>query len=137
MKIASLLAVAGVLGMAGCGSASNSGGVTNPFLGTLSITSGLPTGTTTCLATHTVTFASTGTSVHTVSAAGGDCLSFTNSDTAPHQPASIGTPACNELNAPGALTQGQTFTSTPLGGPKTCHWQDSLNPPPAGGGGGY
>jgi hypothetical protein len=138
MKIASLLAAAGMLGLAGCGGSDPSPGAgNNPFTGSLSITSALPMGTTTCLATHTVTFTSTGLSVRTVSAAGGDCLAFTNADTASHRPATIGTPICAELNAPAPLAQGQTFTTAPLGGPKTCFWQDSLNPPPPGGGGGY
>lgn len=138
MKTASLLA-AGLLALAGCGgsnSSSSSGSLTNAFTGTLSIAGPLPTGTTTCQATHSVTFTSAGADLHTVSAAGGDCLSFTNSDTASHRPASIGTPACAELDAPLPLAQGQSFTTTPLGGSKTCHWQDLLNPPTAGGGGG-
>jgi hypothetical protein len=137
MRIASLLAAAGSLGLAACGGSSmNAGSVPNPFLGTLSITDALPAGTTTCQATHTVTFTSTGVSVHTVSAAGGDCLTFTNADTASHRPASIGSPTCPELDASVALTQGQSFTTTPLGGPKTCLWEDALNPPSAGAGGG-
>ena len=137
MRLASLLTAAGMLGLAGCGGSDTSAAaVINPFLGTLSIASALPTGTTTCLATHTVTFTSTGVNLHTVNAAGGDCLTFTNSDTSSHRPASIGTPTCAELDASAALTQGQSFTTTPLAGPKTCHWEDALNPPPAGGGGG-
>ena len=137
MKTASILAAAGLLALAGCGGSDPaSGPLTNAFTGTLSIAGPLPTGTTTCQATHTVTFTSAGANLHTVSAAGGDCLTFTNSDTASHRPASIGTPACAELDASLPLAQGQSFTTTPLGGPKTCHWQDLLNPPSAGGGGG-
>lgn len=135
MKFASLLVAAGALGLAACGgSSTNTGPVANPFLGTLTITGALPAGTTNCLATHTVTFSSMGVSVQAVSAAGGDCLSFTNADTASHQPASIGSPVCAELDAPAPLTQGQSFTTAPLGGPKTCHWEDALNPPSGGGG---
>jgi hypothetical protein len=135
MKIALSLVVTGALGLAACGGSSMSASATNPFLGTLSIGSALPTGTSSCQATHTVTFTSTGVSVQAVSAAGGDCLSFTNSDTSSHQPASIGSTVCTELDAPAPLTHGQSFTTSPLAGPKTCHWEDALNPPPAGGGG--
>ena len=136
MRIVAMLALTGVLGLVGCGGPSPkpAGPPTNAFTGTLTITSALPAGTTTCLATHTVTFSSMGVSVQVVSAAGGDCLTFTNADTASHQPASIGSPICAELDAPAPLTQGQSFTTAPLGGPKTCHWEDLLNPPTGGGG---
>lgn len=134
MKTASLLVAAGALGLAACGGSSSTAAPLNPFLGTLTVTSALPAGTSTCQATHAVTFTSTGVSEHTVSAAGGDCLTFTNGDTASHQPASVGSPACAELDAAAALAQGQSFTTAPLGGPKTCHWEDALNPPSGGGG---
>jgi hypothetical protein len=135
MRIEVMLAVTGMLGLAGCGGASPkpNGPATNAFTGTLSITSALPAGTTTCQTPHTVTFTSVAVNVHTVSAAGGDCVEFVNSDTVgSHQPASIGSPACPELDAPGPLAPGATFTTAPLGGPKTCNWEDSLNPPTPG-----
>jgi len=136
MRIDVLLAVAGVLGLIGCGGTSSPsamGPPTNAFTGTLSITSALPTGTTTCLATHTVSFTAAGANLHTVSAAGGECLAFTNNDTVNHQPASNGAVACPQLDDSVSLTPGQTFTTTPLGGPMTCYWKDLLNPPTTGG----
>jgi len=120
-----------------CGGGGGDGGTLNPFLGTVSITSALPAGNTACLATHDVTFSGAGANIHQVSAAGGDCLRFTNTDTAQHQPFSIPTSGgCPELRAPVPLAQNGVFTTPPLGGPGTCNWQDLLNPPTAGGGGG-
>jgi hypothetical protein len=140
MKTAPPLLVIFVLGLAGCGGPSHAATVTglptNAFTGTLSISSALPASTTTCLATHTVSITAAGASLHNVGAAGGDCLAFVNDDTADHQPATYGSPACPELDAPAALVPGGTFTTAPLSGPKTCHWEDSLNPPSSGGGGG-
>jgi hypothetical protein len=139
MKIRTSVVVLGLGVLAGCGGGGGGGGTTGPatnaFTGTLSITSAKPAGTVACAGAHTVTFTSAGASVHVVGLAGGDCLVFTNGDTASHQPASIGSPACPELDGP-TLAQGGAFTSAPLDGPKDCHWQDSLNPPTAGGGGG-
>jgi hypothetical protein len=137
MKIGSMLVAAGLLVLVGCGGSSSSSSGTPPinaFTGTLTITSALPMGTTACSATQTVTFTAAGASVHTVTAAGGDCLTFMNSDTASHRPASNG-PGCPELDAASSLTQGQSFTTPPLAGPKTCYWEDALNPPSSGGAG--
>jgi hypothetical protein len=138
MRTALSLAAAGVLGLLGCGGPSHAatGLPTNAFTGTLSISSALPASTTTCLATRTVSITAAGASVHAVGAAGGECLVFVNDDTANHQPATYGSPACPELDAPAALLPGGTFTTAPLSGPKTCSWEDSLNPPSSGGGGG-
>jgi hypothetical protein len=126
----------------GCGSSASDGGTTtrqNIFTGALSITSALPGGSAACGVTHTVTFSAAGADVHTVSAAGGDCVTFVNADAAMHQPASIPLAGCPELNAPAPLAQSGTFTTAPLAGPKACNWQDLLNPPgtPGGTGGGY
>jgi plastocyanin len=134
-----MLAVAGVIGLMGCGGASTPAAPQyNIFNGTLSITSALPVGTTTCQGTpHAVTISAAGSLPHTISAAGGECVTFTNTDAVPHQPATYGAVSCPELDGP-SLATGQAFTTVPLGGPKSCIWQDSLNPPgSAGGGAGY
>ncbi len=133
------LALLCLVALAGCGG-NGSGGGTNPWLGTLQITSAAPGGATTCATTHTVRFTASGVAPTSVTAAGGDCVAFENQDTAPHQPASNPHPThtqCPELNAPGPLTQGMTFTTAVLSGPKTCGWHDHLNPPATGTGGGY
>jgi plastocyanin len=139
MKSKAMVAVAGVIGLMGCGGGGATPAVQyNIFNGTLSITSALPAGITTCQGTpHAVSFTAAGSLPHTVSAAGGECVTFTNNDTVPHQPATYGAVSCPELNGP-SLATGQSFTTAPLGGPKSCIWEDSLNPPgSAGGGAGY
>jgi hypothetical protein len=133
MKIAPALPLVALFGVAACGGSSTPASTLNPYLGTLTI-SGASSGNT-CATTTPVLFIAGGVDRHTVTVAGGDCLSFTNNDTAAHQPASIGTPACPELDGP-ALAHLATFTTAPLSGTKTCHWQDALNPPSTGGGGG-
>jgi hypothetical protein len=134
MALGARLILVSLFGIAGCG--GSDAAAPNPFEGTLSISSALPAGATTCGATQTVAFSAAGASVHQLSVAGGDCVTFTSADSAgAHQPASFGTTSCPELNAPSALSAGQSFTTQPLSGPKTCIWQD-LNNPPGGGGGG-
>jgi hypothetical protein len=133
MRSVLTIAVAGLVGLVGCGGSMSSppAPTTNALTGTLTITGALPAGAA-CLPTntHTVTFSAGKVSPNAVSAAGGDCLTFINSDTVAHQPASIGSPACPELDAPGPLVNGQPpFTTLPLAGTKTCRWQDLLNPP--------
>lgn len=138
MRIAS--SISALLLAAGCGgSPSSSGGSTvNAFTGTVGITGAVPAGATTCVSTKIVHFSSAGADVHTVSVPGGGCVQFVNDDVAgQHQPAANSTNPCPELNAPGPLGAGQSFTTPLLGGPKTCDWQDVLNPPGSGGGGGY
>jgi hypothetical protein len=135
MRAGTLLGFAGVLGLVGCGGPTPppAANLQNAFTGTLTITGAIPPGTTTCLATHVVTLGATGADLHLVTAGGGDCVTFMNGDpVASHQPASIGTPACPELDAPGPRAPGVPFTTHPLAGPKTCLWQDLLNPPTAG-----
>jgi hypothetical protein len=93
-------------------------------VGTLSITSPLPTATTNCLVSHTVTFSSAGASTQLLSVPGGDCVRFVNGDLVNvHQPAQIGT-NCPELDAPLPLAPGDPFQTAALNGPKTCQWQD-------------
>jgi hypothetical protein len=132
MRSRSVVPFLALAGLAACGG-SDPATVPNPYLGTLTITSAATTNT--CVTTHTVRFTSGTVDTHTVTAVGGDCLSFTNADTVNHRPATIGTSACNELNA-STLVAGATFTTVPLSGPKVCTWQDALNPPATGGGGG-
>lgn len=124
----------GVVGLAACGGSSTSGSTPNPYLGTLTVTSA--SNALSCGTIHTVSFVAGGVNVHTVSAAGGDCLQFTNTDMADHQPASLPATACTELDAPAPLAHGASFTTAPLDVSKVCNWQDLLNPPGAGGGGG-
>lgn len=132
------LVLGGLLLAAGCGGGGGGGGSSGlAFAGTLSVTSA--SSATTCGTTTTITFNAAGVSPATPAIAGGDCLDFVNTDTAHHQPQAVGTAAasCTELNGP-SLANGGHFTTPPFtGGPKTCQWQDALNPVPPGGGGGY
>jgi len=134
MRIAAVVPHLALLGLAACGGSDPAPPALNPYLGTLTITSAAATNT--CVITHMVHFMAGTVDTHTVPAAGGDCLIFVNDDTAAHKPATIGTPSCPELNGP-SLAQGASYpVPGVLSGPKTCHWQDALNPPAAGGGGG-
>ncbi len=134
MRLTSSLPLAALVGLTACGSSPKSSPpALNPFLGTLTISSAAATNT--CGTVAPVVFTATGVDRHTITIAGGDCLSFTNSDTGAHQPSSIGTPTCPGLDGP-VLTNGQTFTTAPFTTAGTCHWQDALNPPSTGGGGG-
>jgi hypothetical protein len=132
MRTGTLLLVFGLLGCGGASPAPGAPPQQNAFTGTLIIAGTLPAGTTTCQAVQTVTFTAAGASVHSVNAAGGTCVTFTNSDVASHQPASLGASVCPELDATGPLVTGASFTTSPLSGPKTCQWEDLLNPPTAG-----
>ena len=127
----------GLLACVGCG--GGGGGAAGPdgtiFAGAFTVTADAP-GVTTCQATHPITWTAAGASTHAITLAGGDCLEFTNADTAPHRPASAGATLCAQLNAPGALAAGQTFTTTPFILAESCQWIDALNPPAVGGGGG-
>lgn len=137
------IALVGLVGLAACGGGYGGGGggggsAINAFTGTISVTSALPAGTTSCAATTIVTFTAGGANIHQVSIAGGGCVQFMNGDSADHQPASRASNPCAALNAPAPLHAGQTYTTPPLGaasGMQTCDWEDLLNPP--GGGGGY
>ena len=125
----------GLLLTVACGGAgtNNSAGV--PFAGTLSIAAGAAG--TTCVNRFSVTFTAAGADKHVLALAAGDCVDFDNQDTAHHQPASYGTTVCAELNGP-SLATGGSYETPPMGGPRTCQWQDALNPlPPPGSGGGY
>lgn len=132
------------LGLSSCGEDACDPSTSSPFTGTLTITSANP-GAVTCLNTHTVVFTAAGAGTQSVSAAGGDCVTFRNDDTVSHWPESDPHPShgqCPELNSAAALGPGQSFTTPVLSGPKTCGWHDHLNPPVSGcigggGGGGY
>lgn len=54
----------------------------------------------------------------------GGQIHFFNKDTAAHQ---ISSSSCGELNSP-RLAAGQDFLTTVTGGPKSCSFEDSLNP---------
>jgi hypothetical protein len=137
MRIGPLVAVVGYGALVGCGGGGSSAAPLNPYLGTLTISGG--TTSATCLTTHQVTFQSGTVSTHTVSAVVGDCVSFTNSDTSSHQPNSLPTGSCPDLDDASPLAPGASYTSPPFGAAKVCNWQDLLNPPSTGGGsgGGY
>lgn len=136
------LALLGLAALAACGgsdSAPGGGGtpLLNRYTGTITVSSALPAGTGSCVTTQTVSFNAAGVSTFQVTVPGGGCVTFTNSDTAPHQPATRNPNPCAALNAPAALAAGQSFTTAPLGsaaGAQACDWQDALNPPTAGGG---
>jgi hypothetical protein len=135
------IGLAALAALAACGgtmSSGSSGPLQNAFTGTITVTSALPAGTTTCGTTQTVTFTAGGANVHSVSVPGGGCVTFMNSDTADHWPATQASNPCAAANAPAQLHSGQSFTTQPLGaatGMQTCDWEDLLNPPTSGGGG--
>lgn len=132
------LAALAACGGGGDGAPGGGGPLLNRFTGTVTVSSALPAGTTSCVGTPVpVTFTATGVSTFTAVVPGGGCVIFTNGDTAPHQPATRNPNPCAALNAPAALATGQSFTTAPLGsaaGAQACDWQDALNPPTAGGG---
>ncbi|MBI5069953.1 MAG: hypothetical protein HZB56_17095 [Deltaproteobacteria bacterium] len=142
-RIASL----GFLLLAACGGGGDSpagggGQTTNIYTGTITVTSAMAAGTTSCQGTTAVVrfkAAGGGADIHSVTVAGGGCVQFVNDDGADHRVAGrSATTGCGGLNAPAATPAGQSYTAGPLGaaaGPITCDWQDSLNPPGAGGGG--
>jgi len=126
---------------AACGDGAPQAGTAGPLLnrytGTITVSSALPGGTSSCVTTQTVVFSATGVSTFQVSVPGGGCVTFTNSDTAQHRPATRNPNPCPALNSPAALATSQVFTTAPLGntsGPQTCDWEDALNPPTPGGG---
>ena len=65
---------------------------------------------------------SSGVTPVTVDIASGGSVSFTNKDAAAHQ---IASSDCPELNS-SSLANGDSFSAF-IGGPKTCHFNDSLN----------
>jgi hypothetical protein len=141
------IALLGTLLLAACGGGGNDpppggGPAVNAYTGTVTVTSAMAAGTTTCQGTTAVVrfkAAGAGADLHTVSVPGGGCVQFINDDGAPHHVGGrSATPGCGGLNAPAATPAGQSYTTGPLGaatGPVACDWQDNLNPPGAGGGG--
>lgn len=78
----------------------------------------------------TVTFSATGISPSTVRVARGGTVTFTNTDGAPHEPASNSHPThmeCPEFNV-GSLAQNASATATAGNAAKTCGFHDHLNP---------
>ena len=71
-----------------------------------------------------VTIGRSGFSPSALSLAGGASVQFMNADAADHQIESTG---CAELASP-RLTSGDSFTATLGTGPKTCSFDDKLNP---------
>jgi len=70
-----------------------------------------------------LTITAAGVSPNAITVPSGGKVTFTNNDTAPHQIASAD---CGELASP-SLATGQAFSATLLG-PKTCTYDDGLNP---------
>jgi hypothetical protein len=140
MKLARSFPLTTLLGLAACGGgdppAAALGPPQNAFTGTVTISGTLPAATTNCLATSQVVFTATTVDLHSVPISAGGCVAFLNSDTSAHRVANNSTSACNELTGGTTIAAGNTFLAGPFTGPKTCHWQDTLNPPAAGGGGG-
>ena len=120
MQRSSALLLLGVTGLAACG---GGGGTSkpNPYLGTARVTSA--SAAVTCATPHQVNFIAGGVDLHTLALPGGDCVKFTNNDTAGHWPSSLPAGSCAELDAPSALAAGQSYTSPPLGVVQTCTWQ--------------
>lgn len=75
-------------------------------------------------ATIQVTLGASGVSPASVNAGSGGQVHFVNNDTAAHQIASTN---CTEL-ASSSLAAGGAFTATLGTGPKTCNYNDGLNP---------
>jgi hypothetical protein len=124
--------------LASCGADPAPGPPSSPFGGSVTISSALPAGATGCGSTRAVTLTAAGPSAGQVTAAGGDCVTFSGADpAATHRPVSIGSPACPELTAPSPLANGQSYTTPPLAGPKTCAWQDQVTASTGGNPGGY
>jgi plastocyanin len=138
MRFARSLPLSALLGLAACGGTDTpaAGVPQNAFTGAITVSGPMPASTTNCLATSRVVITATGVAPHTVPVAGGDCVEFLNSDTAVHKIAPNTVGGCAELRSTSSISAGNTFTTVPLAGPRTCNWMDSFNPPPAGGGGG-
>jgi hypothetical protein len=137
MRLGSALCVTcSVLLAAGCGGGGPSGPSGLDWAGTINVTSAMTPGNLSCLSTTVVTFKAAGVDVHAVNTAGGGCVEFVNADTTTRRPGPAGATLCPELSGP-VLAQGQSFTTAPLDGPRTCQWQDVLHPIPSGGGSGY
>lgn len=138
MKLTRALPLSTLLGLAACGGADKAvtGVPQNAFTGSITVSGPMPAGTTSCLATAHVVITAAGATPHSVPVAGGDCVEFLNSDTAVHKIAPNTVGGCAELGSTSSISAGNTFTTVPLAGPRTCNWMDAFNPPPAGGGGG-
>ena len=72
-----------------------------------------------------ITLEAAGVVPASVNAGSGAQVHFINNDTAAHQIA--GSANCTELNSP-SLAGGKDFTATLNTGPKTCTFNDGLNP---------
>ena len=72
-----------------------------------------------------VTLAAAGVAPASVNVGSGGQVHFVNNDAAAHQIA--GSANCTELNSP-SLATGKDFTATLGTGPKTCTFNDGLNP---------
>jgi hypothetical protein len=142
MKLVRALPISTLLGLAACGGADPAPPAVlpqNAFTGTITVNGTMAAGNTNCLTTSLpVVFTSTEASRHAVTIDAGGCVPFDNSDTAVHRVANNRLSSCQELTGGTTIAAGNTFLAGPFAGPKTCHWQDLANPPPApGGGGGY
>jgi hypothetical protein len=139
MMLSRSLPLTALLGLAACGGGDTPVAVAGPpqnaFTGTVTISGTIPAGTTNCLATSQVVFTATAVDLHSVPITAGGCVAFLNSDTSAHRVANNSTSACNELTGAATIAAGNTFLAGPFTGPKSCHWQDALNPPPVTGGG--
>jgi len=132
MRFIAPAAVVAALSLCACGGGGGSGISVNAFTGTLNVAAGAGS----CATPKELTVSATGITPDVVNALVGDCLRFTASDAGLHKIAAREVTGCTELDQANQLAGvGQAFTTQPLAGAKTCHWQDLENPPPTGGGG--
>jgi plastocyanin len=78
----------------------------------------------------TITITSTGVSPASVTVAPGSRVTFVNSDSRPHEPASDPHPthgSCPPIDQIGFIAAGQSRTSGNLNTPGTCSYHDHLN----------
>jgi plastocyanin len=120
-----LIAVAGLMIAAACGGSSPAG----PSGGAVTVISGSTGSTGTSGATITITAA--GVSPSSVTVAVGQSVTFVNSSTQPHQPASNPHPqhgSCPSIESGlGTLAAGQTKLTQGFAGRGTCGFHDHLN----------
>jgi hypothetical protein len=138
MRIGPALPLSALLGLAACGGSDPpaSGPPQNAFTGTIQVSGPMPAGTTTCLTSAQVVFSDLTVDTHTVTVGGGGCVTFLNGGTTAHRVASNVAASCSELNSAAGIAAGNSYSTVPLDGPRTCYWKDTAHEPAAPGGGG-
>jgi hypothetical protein len=136
MRIGTMLCCGFLLPLAACGGGATSGPDGRIWAGSLTVTAAGTAGNP-CATSHPVTFRAGGADTHALTLGADDCIEFRNADAAPHQPESVGTRLCVELDAPGVIAPGASWSTPAFHAAGACQWQDALNPVPTGGGSGY